>query len=85
MGPDLLRKQWRARRALVAVRLYSHLLDQEVWLARDEQIAAGLEAEFRDIPVLTFAEVPYLQDKPRELLRALLEVKVTFPRAKLVS
>jgi hypothetical protein len=62
----------------VGCRLYSALLDQEVWLASDEGMAAELEADSSGIPVLTFAEVPHLEGKPAELLRAVLGVKAIF-------
>ena len=72
-----------ARQDLVAVLLYSELLERELWLCRDERAAAEIAIEFPTVPVLTFAEVPHLRGKPPELLHALLDAKVEFPDARL--
>ncbi len=62
--------------------LYSRLLEREVWLCRDDQAAGEIAAEFPGVPVLTFAEVPLLQGKPVELLRAIVATKACFPGAR---
>ena len=72
-----------AREDLVAVRLYSRLIDRELWLARDRVVAAELAAEFPKMAVLTFDEVPLLRGKPRETLLAIIECKSVFPDAEL--
>ena len=73
-----------ARQEFVAVRLYSRLLGRELWLARDDETARELSVEFPEIPVMTFAEVPVLAEKPPELLQAILDSKVAFPGAVLI-
>lgn len=72
-----VREQW------AAVRLHSKVLDQEVWLARDENEAGRLGAEFPGMPVFTIAEIPHLRNKRPELLKAIAETKATFPEARL--
>ncbi len=67
------------RADLVAVLLYSKLLDRELWLCRDERAAGEIAAEFPGVPVLTYAEVPHLRGKPPDLLNALLNVKAEYP------
>ncbi len=71
------------RQEFVAVRLYSRLLDRDLWLARDNQTAAELAVECPGVPVLTFSEVRYLNAKPPELLQAVLDTKAQFPGARL--
>jgi hypothetical protein len=58
---------------LAAVRLRSAFGD--VWIVRDEDVAAELAAEEPGVPILTFAEVPQLRGKSREMLRALLNAR----------
>ena len=70
------------REDLVAVRLYSRLLERELWLCRDERAAAEIATEHLGVPTLTFAEVPRLRGKPIELLRAVLDAKAEFPGAE---
>ena len=72
-----------ARREPVAYLLFSRTLGLEVWLCRDDQVAAEIAAEFSGVPVLTFDEVPLLRDKPVELLRAVLDAKAEFVGARL--
>ena len=71
------------RQEPVAWRLYSRLLDRQLWLARDPGTAAELAAEFPGMAVLTIAEVSQLAGKPPELLRAVLDTKAAFPEARL--
>ena len=68
---------------LVAVRLFSRLLDRELWLCRDERAAAEIAAEYPQLPALIFAEIPHLRGKPAELLHAILNARVEFPGAVL--
>jgi hypothetical protein len=72
-----------ARQDWIAVRLWSRLLNRELWLARDDRTAEELSAEFPGVPILTLAEVPALKGKPKELLRAILDAKSEFPDARL--
>ncbi len=70
-----------ARQDWIAVRLHSRLLDCDLWLCRDQRAAEELSTEFPGVPVLTFAEIPLLAGKPKEVLRAMLDVKAEFPDA----
>ena len=74
-----------ARQDWIAVRLYSKLLDRDLWLCRDQRAADELSAEFPRVPVLTFDEVPLLAGKTKEQLRAMLDVKAEFPDAGLIQ
>ena len=69
------------RADLVAVLLYSKLLDREVWLCRDERAAGEIAAEHPDVPTFTFSEISHLRGKPPELLNAILNAKIVFPGA----
>ena len=62
--------------------LFSRLAAREFWLAKDEPTAERLATEHPGVPVLTLAEVPYLEGKPPELLRAILDTKAVFPDAR---
>ena len=66
-----------------AYRLYSKLLERDLWLCRDRRAAVELLAEFPGTPVLTFAEVPLLKGKSKDALRAILDTKAEFPEARL--
>ena len=48
-----------ARKDLTAVRIRSELIDGDIWLARDEEVASELAVEVAEtgseIPILTFA------------------------------
>ena len=70
------------RREPVGWLFYSRLFDREFWLGRDEPTAERLAAEHPGIPVFTLAEIPLLETKPPELLRAILETKAVFPDAR---
>jgi len=67
------------REEVAAVRLRSGFGD--VWIVRDEDVAGDLAAEEPGFPILTFAEVPQLGGKSREMLRALLDAKAVCPTA----
>jgi hypothetical protein len=69
----------------VAWRLYSRLLDRELWLARDERTRREIEAEHPGVPVLTFAEIPALRREPPELLAAILATKAEFAGARVLQ
>jgi hypothetical protein len=73
------------RQEPVAWRVYSRLLDCELWLARDERVRDELVAEDTTLPVLLLAEVPNLAGKAPALLRALLRTKCAFPGARWVQ
>ena len=73
------------RQSISAVRLYSRLLDRELWLAADDQVARDLAVEFPGIPVITFSEIPLLKGKSPEALAAIMEVKADFVGARLRS
>ena len=73
-----------ARSDLAAVRISSPEFG-EVWLARDDRVAAELNAEGADLPVLTFAEIPKLRGKSPEMLRAVLECRRAFPGGSILQ
>jgi hypothetical protein len=80
--PDLVEGDVAERLAACAWRLRSRLLDgEEIWLAKDDQIAAGLAAEFPGVAVFTLAEIPGLASKPAALVKAIVKVKKAFPGA----
>ena len=69
--------------------IHSRLHDCKIWLARDEEVAAELEAELAqsgsEIPILTFAEVSLLQGKSDAMKRALLTTMGAMPGSRLVQ
>ena len=69
-----------------AVFLYSRSLDRELWLARDEQVAAELAAEFpeEEFPVLLLEDVPLLRGKSPQMIKAILDVAAVFPGSRVV-
>ena len=68
----------------VAWRLYSRLLDRELWLARDDRTRGEIEAEYPGVPVVTLAEIPALRGKAPELLAAILDAKAELRGARVV-
>jgi hypothetical protein len=70
-----------------AVRVYSRVLDAELWLAADEDAAAELNGEPVMLPVLLPAEAEILagvaQGDARALLEALAKIQRVMPAARL--
>ena len=64
------------REDVAAVRICSELVDGDIWIVRNEEVAAELAVEVAQagtkIPILTFAEVPLLRGKSTAMKRALL-------------
>ena len=71
-----------------AVRVRSRPLGLELWLARDDKVAAELRAEMsrtQRLPVILFEEIPLLRGKSLEMCRALLDVRLVFLEGRLVQ
>ena len=77
-----------AEEQLAAVRLRSATFG-DVWLARDEEIAAELitevEAAGQWIPVFTFEGIPLLRGKSQRMLQVLLTAKAALPGSRLLQ
>ena len=67
-----------------AWRLYSRRLDRELWLARDTQAAAALDADGAraGLPVVLADDLARLRDFDDQRLRDLLEALTVFPGAR---
>jgi hypothetical protein len=78
--PDLAEGEvWEERLEPVGWRLRSRLLGgEEVWLAKDSEVAAELAAEFPGVAVFTLAEIPVLATKPLGLIKALVAARKVF-------
>jgi len=67
-----------------AWRLYSRRLDRELWLARDTEAAAALDADGAraGLPVVLADDLEHLRDFDDQRLRDLLEALTVFPGAR---
>ena len=67
-----------------AWRLYSRRLDRELWLARDTEAAAALDADGARaaLPVVLADDLEQLRDFDDQRLRDLLEALTVFPGAR---
>ena len=70
-----------------AWRLYSRRLDRELWLARDTEAAAALDADGAraGLPVVLADDLARLRDFDDQHLRDLLEALAVFPGAKIAE
>ncbi len=72
---------------LGAVKLRSNRFGCELWLARNERVAAELAAEMEQsgekLPVLLFADIETLRGKSTAMIRAILDVLAEFPGSRL--
>ena len=90
-GPIMLVEEpiEEVRDELAAVRIRSALVHGDIWLARDERVAAELAVEVAEsgseIPILTFAEVAHLRGKSDAMKRALLTTMAAMPGSRLVQ
>ena len=68
-----------------AWRLYSRRLDRELWLARDTEAAAALDADGAraGLPVVLADDLEHLRDFDDQRLRDLLEALTVFPGARI--
>ena len=77
-----------ARHDLAAVRIRSDC-GVDVWVARDQEIAAELRTEGSTrgerLPVLTFADVARLRNKHPEVIQAVLDVSRVFPGTRVIQ
>ena len=79
----------QVRDELAAVCIHSELVGGDIWLARDDTVAAELASEVAqagsEIPILTFAEVVLLRGKSDAMKRALLTTIGAMPGSRLVQ
>ena len=72
-----------------AVKLWSHLVGRDLWLARDQQVAAELVAEMEQtgerLPVVLLDEVEPLCRKSPAMIRAVLDALAELPRTRLLQ
>ena len=73
-----------ARTDIAAVRIRTRGFG-EIWLARNDEVAAELATERDGRPILLFEEVPFLRDKSPEMIRAVLEVRRSFPGGRILQ
>jgi hypothetical protein len=65
------------------IRLFSRVLDVEVWLASDEAAAQWLEGEKDGRPVFTFEEIDFLEGALAADLKVLASVKQAIPGCRI--
>ena len=74
---------------LGAVKLRSNRFGRELWLARNERVAAELAAEMEQsgerLPVLLFSEVEALCRKSPAMIRATLDAMTELPGSRLLK
>jgi len=71
----------------IAWRLYSRRLDRELWLARDTEAAAALDADGAraGLPVVLADDLERLRDFDDHQLNDLLDVLIHFPGARIAD
>lgn len=70
----------------VALKIYSELLDAELWVVATDSEAQALQAEqITDIATYTASEIRELQGKPVDHLQIVNDVKGVFDNSRVIS
>ncbi len=72
---------------VIAIKIYSEILDCEIWLCSNEQMTAQLRQDDHGAVIYTVDELMklYRLNPDREILRNIHNAKVIFPGSKIVS